>query len=57
VWNKIKTEAEHYWHGTKLLGKEVRLSAKYQLRLLRGKKLTRRERRQVGAFFAFISLV
>lgn len=47
IWAKVKHEALHYWHGTKLLGKEIRLSAKYQVKLLRGKKLTRRERRQV----------
>ncbi|MBW0478942.1 hypothetical protein O181_018657 [Austropuccinia psidii MF-1] len=47
IWNKVKHEASHYWHGTKLLGKEIRLSAKYQMKLLKGKKLTRRERRQL----------
>lgn len=47
AWATVKHEASHYWHGTKLLGKEIRLSAKYQVKLLRGKKLTRRERRQV----------
>ncbi|EGG00307.1 uncharacterized protein MELLADRAFT_79269, partial [Melampsora larici-populina 98AG31] len=47
IWVKVKTEASHYWHGTKLLGKEIRLSAKYQMKLLRGKKLTRREKRQL----------
>ncbi|CAH7685530.1 LETM1-like protein-domain-containing protein [Phakopsora pachyrhizi] len=47
IWRKIKEEASHYWHGTKLLGKEIRISAKYQMKLLKGKKLTRRERRQL----------
>ncbi|KNZ45896.1 hypothetical protein VP01_770g3 [Puccinia sorghi] len=47
IWKNVKEEASHYWHGTKLLGKEIRLSAKYQLKLLKGKKLTRRERRQL----------
>lgn len=47
IWKNVKEEASHYWHGTKLLGKEIRLSAKYQLKLLNGKKLTRRERRQL----------
>ncbi|PLW46356.1 hypothetical protein PCASD_05443 [Puccinia coronata f. sp. avenae] len=47
IWKGVKEEASHYWHGTKLLGKEIRLSAKYQLKLLKGKKLTRRERRQL----------
>jgi hypothetical protein len=48
IWKSVREEASHYWHGTKLLGKEIRLSAKYQLKLLKGKKLTRRERRQVS---------
>lgn len=47
IWAGIKKEAQHYWHGTKLLGKEIRISARIQGRLLAGKKLTRRERRQV----------
>ncbi|POW07058.1 hypothetical protein PSTT_08522, partial [Puccinia striiformis] len=47
IWKSVREEASHYWHGTKLLGKEIRLSAKYQLKLLNGKKLTRRERRQL----------
>lgn len=48
IWAGIKKEATHYWHGTKLLGKEIRISARIQGRLLAGKKLTRREHRQVG---------
>lgn len=48
IWTTVKTEASHYWHGTKLLGKEIRISARLQGRLLAGKKLTRREHRQVG---------
>ncbi|KAM0792543.1 hypothetical protein ACM66B_005211 [Microbotryomycetes sp. NB124-2] len=47
IWANIKKEAQHYWHGTKLLGKEIRISARIQGRLLAGKKLTRRERRQL----------
>ncbi|TIB00743.1 hypothetical protein E3P92_00221 [Wallemia ichthyophaga] len=47
VWSKVKHEAQHYWHGSKLLAKEIRISARLQIRLLRGKKLTRRERRQL----------
>lgn len=48
IWGTVKKEALHYWHGTKLLGKEIRISARIQGRLLAGKKLTRRERRQVS---------
>lgn len=47
VWNKIKHEAQHYWHGTQLLAKEVRISARLQRKVLQGETLTRRERRQV----------
>ena len=48
VWNKVKHEAQHYWHGSKLLVSEVRISARLQWKLLHGDSLTRRERRQVG---------
>jgi LETM1 and EF-hand domain-containing protein 1 len=48
VWNKVKHEAQHYWQGTKLLAKEVRISARLQRKVLQGETLTRRERRQVG---------
>lgn len=51
IWASVKKEASHYWHGTKLLGKEIRISARIQGRLLAGKKLTRRERRQVRNMF------
>jgi LETM1 and EF-hand domain-containing protein 1 len=37
----------HYWHGTKLLGTEIKISTKLANRLLHGSKLTRREQRQV----------
>jgi LETM1 and EF-hand domain-containing protein 1 len=47
IWATVKKEALHYWHGTKLLGKEIRISARIQGKLLAGKKLTRREHRQV----------
>jgi LETM1 and EF-hand domain-containing protein 1 len=47
VWNKVKHEAQHYWQGSKLLAKEVRISARLQRKVLQGETLTRRERRQV----------
>ncbi|KAM0756277.1 LETM1-domain-containing protein [Meredithblackwellia eburnea MCA 4105] len=47
IWAATKKELSHYWHGTKLLGKEIRISARIQGRLLAGKKLTRREHRQL----------
>ena len=48
VWAKVKHEASHYWSGTKLLGKEIKISARLQMKLLKGKSLTRREKRQVS---------
>jgi LETM1 and EF-hand domain-containing protein 1 len=47
AWKKIKHEAAHYWHGTKLLVSEVRISSRLQWKILHGEALTRRERRQV----------
>lgn len=47
VWKKVKHEAQHYWHGSKLLVSEVRISARLQWKILQGDSLTRRERRQL----------
>ncbi|KAF9264827.1 LETM1-domain-containing protein [Marasmius fiardii PR-910] len=47
AWKKVKHEAAHYWHGTKLLFSEVRISARLQWKILHGEQLTRRERRQL----------
>ena len=47
VWKKVKHEAQHYWHGTKLLVSDVRIASKLQWKILHGDTLTRRERRQV----------
>ncbi|KAH9484328.1 LETM1 domain-containing protein mdm28, mitochondrial [Psilocybe cubensis] len=47
IWKKVKHEAQHYWHGTKLLVSEVRISSKLQWKILQGDTLTRRERRQL----------
>jgi hypothetical protein len=44
---RIKDEITHYWHGTKLLGLEIKISTKLLYKLLKGQKLTRREHRQV----------
>jgi LETM1 and EF-hand domain-containing protein 1 len=51
AWKKIKHEAQHYWHGSKLLAKEVRISTRLQRKILQGETLTRRERRQVRRSF------
>ena len=48
AWAKVKEEASHYWHGTKLLGQEIKISAKLQYKVLQGSTLTRRERRQAS---------
>lgn len=47
AWKKVKHEAQHYWHGTKLLVSEVRISSRLQWKILQGETLTRRERRQL----------
>ncbi|KAG5654508.1 hypothetical protein H0H81_001149 [Sphagnurus paluster] len=47
VWKKVKHELQHYWHGTKLLVSEVRISSRLQWKILQGETLTRRERRQL----------
>jgi LETM1 and EF-hand domain-containing protein 1 len=57
IWNKVKHEVQHYWHGTKLLAKEVRISARLQRKILQGETLTRRERRQVRSSYLMGSSV
>ncbi|KAH9948156.1 LETM1-domain-containing protein [Amylocystis lapponica] len=47
VWKKVKHEAQHYWHGSKLLVSEVRISSRLLWKILHGDSLTRRERRQL----------
>ncbi|KXN82064.1 LETM1 and EF-hand domain-containing protein 1, mitochondrial [Leucoagaricus sp. SymC.cos] len=47
IWKKVKHEAQHYWHGSKLLVSEVRISSRLQWKILHGETLTRRERRQL----------
>lgn len=47
IYKSVKEGASHYWHGSKLLVSEVRISARLQWKLLHGEALTRREKRQV----------
>ncbi|EJD44062.1 LETM1-domain-containing protein [Auricularia subglabra TFB-10046 SS5] len=47
IWAKVKHEASHYWHGSKLLVSEIRISRRLLFKLLRGTSLTRREYRQL----------
>jgi hypothetical protein len=56
IWKKIKDGAIHYWHGTKLLVSEVRISARLQTKLLHGGTLTRREKRQVTKLIYLINV-
>eukprot|EP01113_Clastostelium_recurvatum_P036911 TRINITY_DN5343_c0_g1_i1.p1 TRINITY_DN5343_c0_g1~~TRINITY_DN5343_c0_g1_i1.p1 ORF type:complete len:506 (+),score=144.73 TRINITY_DN5343_c0_g1_i1:184-1518(+) len=42
---KIKGIAEHYWLGTKLLGKNISITYRLSRGMMQGKMLTRRERR------------
>lgn len=48
MWQKVKQEAVHYWHGFKLLGLETSISSRLVYKLLQGKSLSRRENRQVN---------
>lgn len=52
IWAKVKEEALHYWHGSKLLAKEVKISSRLLRRLMLGYSLTRREKRQLKRTFA-----
>ena len=54
IWKKVKHEAQHYWHGSKLLVSEVRISSKLQWKILHGEVLTRRERRQASLLFQLL---
>lgn len=47
IWSSVKKEAKHYWLGTKLLGKDVRIASRLVSKVLQGKALTRRERQQL----------
>lgn len=44
---KIKDGAKHMWHGTKLLGYEIKVSTKLMVKLLSGYTLSRRENNQL----------
>ena len=54
IWEVTKREAKHYWHGTKLLGAELRTSSRLLSRKLAGEELTRRERMQLARSWADI---
>ncbi|RKP20655.1 LETM1-domain-containing protein [Rozella allomycis CSF55] len=44
---RIKDEALHYWHGSKLLVAEIKISFKLMWKMRKGESLTRREYRQL----------
>jgi LETM1 and EF-hand domain-containing protein 1 len=46
-WKTIKKEAKHYWMGCKLLAADVRVAGRLINKVLHGKQLTRRERKQL----------
>ncbi|QRG38622.1 hypothetical protein FDK38_003037 [Candidozyma auris] len=47
IWEKVKHEAAHYWHGTKLLGYEIKVSTKLLIKMVSGYGLSRRENNQL----------
>ncbi|KAF9117100.1 hypothetical protein BGX27_003562 [Mortierella sp. AM989] len=47
LWERVKKELIHYWHGTELLGREIKISFILANRLLQGNRLTRREQQQL----------
>lgn len=47
MWQKVKDELIHYYHGFRLLFVDINVSRKLVMRVLNGKSLTRREHRQV----------
>lgn len=47
IWEAIKHEAQHYYLGFKLLGVDAKTAYGLVKRVLNGKQLTRRERRQL----------
>lgn len=46
-WNVAKKEAKHYWLGTKLLWKDVKIASRLASKVLHGRALSRRERQQL----------
>jgi len=47
LWERIKGEILHYYHGFRLLGLDMKVSAKLIWRILHGNELSRREHRLV----------
>ncbi|KAJ2080990.1 LETM1 domain-containing protein ylh47 [Coemansia sp. RSA 988] len=51
IMEKIKHEVLHYWHGTKLFAKEMKISSRLVAKVAWGGTLTRREQRQLRRSF------
>jgi LETM1 and EF-hand domain-containing protein 1 len=47
IVERVKEEILHYWHGSKLLAAETKISSRLLLKVLKGNTLSRREYRQV----------
>jgi len=47
LWERVKGEILHYYHGFRLLGLDMKVSAKLIWRILHGNELSRREHRLV----------
>ena len=47
IITRIKEGILHYWHGSKLLAYETKISSKLIYKLMKGENLIRRERRQL----------
>ncbi|KAI9015626.1 LETM1-like protein-domain-containing protein [Hyaloraphidium curvatum] len=47
LWQRIKHEIQHYYHGGRLFVAETRISFRLLLKMARGSHLTRREHRQL----------
>lgn len=50
IWQRVKHEVIHYYNGFKLLFLETKIAARMLWRVMNGKVLSRRERRQVSHF-------
>ena len=50
LWQKIKHEAAHYYHGFRLLFLNTRVCRKYVMKVLKGETLSRRENQQASHY-------
>ena len=52
ISNSVVAACKHYYHGFKLLYIDTKIAAKLVFQLMKGSKLTRRERRQVSFYLS-----